>query len=119
MAFALLQKCDGPPCPHCGCEDTELVTFSVRWGATLTKQQCNHCGGTFTVPEEKQESGNGEVEEVSPPAPPKRTVYQPIRCPEFDGGCGSINTKVTSTRRPVRHHKCRDCGKNFKSTEES
>jgi DNA-directed RNA polymerase subunit RPC12/RpoP len=42
-------------------------------------------------------------------------IYRPIRCPR----CGSKNTRVTSTRGRigVRYHKCRACGKPFKSVE--
>jgi len=42
-------------------------------------------------------------------------VEVPVRCPR----CGSKDNIVTSTRPPVRYRKCRDCGQNFKSTEES
>jgi len=40
--------------------------------------------------------------------------YMPTRCPS----CGSEKTRIYSSRdRPVRYHKCNDCGQNFKSIE--
>lgn len=45
---------------------------------------------------------------------PKPVRYQILCCPE----CGSEKTRVTKTERPVRHHKCKDCGATFKTTEE-
>ena len=39
--------------------------------------------------------------------------YYPIRCPQ----CKSKNQTCYQTKFPVRYHKCRDCGTNFKSTE--
>ncbi len=40
-------------------------------------------------------------------------IYYPIRCPK----CRSKNTRVTSTVKPVRYHKCDNCGYSFKSVE--
>lgn len=50
-------------------------------------------------------------------------TYQPTVCPH----CGSADTKVCSTQRlypdrrdgTVRYHKCLDCGRTFKSVEET
>lgn len=39
--------------------------------------------------------------------------YYPVRCPK----CGSKNQVCYNSKLPVRYHKCRDCGTNFKSTE--
>ena len=39
--------------------------------------------------------------------------YYPVRCPQ----CGSKNQLCYNSKLPVRYHKCRDCGSNFKSTE--
>lgn len=41
-------------------------------------------------------------------------IFQPVRCPR----CRSKRTLVKSSRPPVRHHKCSDCGENFKSVEQ-
>lgn len=40
--------------------------------------------------------------------------YQVTRCPH----CHAANTKVTRTIKKIRYHKCRECGKNFKSRED-
>jgi transposase-like protein len=116
----MLNKCDGPECPYCGCNDTKKAEFLGRWGLSLTKWQCNHCGSTFTVREREADppasSGNGH--HVIDETQPKLIVYPLIRCPVNQEGCGSTNTKVARTKRPIRYHKCQDCGKSFKSVEE-
>lgn len=42
-------------------------------------------------------------------------VYYVIRCP--DKNCRSTDTFITRTDVPIRYHKCRACGINFKSVE--
>ena len=42
------------------------------------------------------------------------TSLADIRCP----ACGSEDTVIKKTVRPVRHHQCRDCEHRFKSVEE-
>lgn len=120
MTWTTLDKCDGPECPHCGCTDTEKRDFVGRWGQSLTRWQCQHCGSTFTVPEPKPkpEASNGKRHHVIDETQPGLIVYPLIRCPVDQGGCGSGNTKVASTRRPRRWHKCKDCGQTFESVEE-
>lgn len=78
-------------CPKCGCNDVE--PFKGRW-------RCNHCGSTFLA----ASSVSFEIIAVE---------YHVMRCPI----CGSEKTKVYSTVRPVRYHKCLYCGANFKSVE--
>ena len=117
MTWITLDKCDGPNCPRCGCNDTEKREFGVRWGQASVKWICNHCGKTFPVQERSvqplESSNNGHhVIEQTGPAP---IIYPVMRCPVGRGGCGSTNTKVTSTRRLFRYHKCKDCDFNFKS----
>lgn len=41
-------------------------------------------------------------------------IYRRVRCPR----CGSTNTRVHTSRAPVRYHRCRDCNHRFKSVEE-
>ena len=41
-------------------------------------------------------------------------IWHVIRCPK----CKSTKTSVTKTCRPIRYHKCSDCGYNFKSVEQ-
>jgi len=94
---------DGPACPRCGCRDTELVGRGTRWGKPIQQRRCRHCRREWTV---RPENGDRESAQYVP------VLYSlEIRCPS----CDSTNTVVTSTRRPIRHHKCRDCGICFKS----
>ncbi|KKN53092.1 hypothetical protein LCGC14_0606040 [marine sediment metagenome] len=126
----LLQKCDGPPCPHCGCQDTESVQFVTRWKVTaddaaeFTRQQCNHCGGTFVVGEkEKKKNSNGQAEaelEEQSTDEPEGVIYPRLRCPQ----CNSKNQKVAKSPKPKvgatvreRLHKCNACGWSFGSQE--
>ena len=46
--------------------------------------------------------------------PSQVVIYYIIRCPK----CGSEKTSVSRTLRPIRYHKCGDCGHNFKSVED-
>lgn len=65
--------------------------------------------------------GDRSREEEPPPAEPKidgekvedTVEYVVIRCPK----CTSENTKIYKHNRPIRYHKCQDCGHNFKSIE--
>lgn len=41
-------------------------------------------------------------------------IWRPVKCPR----CRSKRCPVTSSRSPIRHHKCLDCELNFKSVEE-
>jgi len=41
-------------------------------------------------------------------------IYYPIKCPN----CGSKNVKCYASAPPTRYHKCKDCGKRFKSMED-
>lgn len=40
-------------------------------------------------------------------------IYYPLRCPK----CKSKNIKTHTSEPPIRYHKCRDCGYNFRSRE--
>ena len=110
----MLQLCDEPECPHCGCRDTQPFTPSRRrWSYSddhAQRQQCNHCGKTWYLTKRWRPEAEPEPE----PEKPKGVIYHVVRCPE----CGSKNTGVASTRRPERRHKCKDCGHAFKSIEE-
>ena len=120
MSRLNLDLCNGPECPHCGCHDTEQRGFGHRWGYSVSRMVCRHCGTTFPIKDSTEPTSeqppNGQ--HVIAESGPKLIVYPVILCPVDQGGCGSSSTKVTSTRRPMRHHKCRDCGFTFKSMEE-
>jgi predicted RNA-binding Zn-ribbon protein involved in translation (DUF1610 family) len=40
-------------------------------------------------------------------------IYYPLRCPK----CKSKDIKTHTSRPPVRYHKCKKCGFNFRSIE--
>ena len=40
-------------------------------------------------------------------------IYYPLKCPQ----CGSKDIKTYSSAPPVRYHKCKKCGYNFRSRE--
>ena len=60
---------------------------------------------------ESQEENKTEQE----PIPPIQygVIYHPLRCPK----CKSKNIKTHTSEPPIRYHKCRDCGYNFRSRE--
>ena len=109
----------GPACPTCACPDSSIVERGTRWGRPTERRRCRFCGREWHAPvddeqNDKHEDQNDKPESGEPTHRP--VVYRMARrpkCPE----CGSENTKVISTRRPIRHHKCRDCGAAFKSSE--
>jgi ssDNA-binding Zn-finger/Zn-ribbon topoisomerase 1 len=102
----MIPRVTGPECDRCGCADSRLLESFTRWGQGYERRQCEHCGRTYQA---KTTAANRTEPIVKP------VVYQVIRCP----GCGSGDTHVTSTRRPIRHHKCDGCGECFKSSEGS
>ena len=62
----------------------------------------------------KEESGVAVETENKPPVPVQYgVVYHPLRCPK----CHSKDIKTYACKPPVRYHKCKICGINFKSTE--
>jgi len=114
----MLEKCQGPECPRCGCQDTEEVFARGRWnGARLPRLVCKNCGFQWRKKKWATAQGNGDTAEAEPSEHaepiPEGVVYHVIRCPN----CNSDQTAITSTRRPIRHHKCKQCGNTFKSVE--
>ena len=83
-------------CARCGCKD--IITKGAR-------KFCRHCGKPYIH----------HLEKAEPPPPPKPdgVTYHVMRCPD----CNSDKVRVTRTVRPIRYHKCKDCGCNFKSVE--
>ena len=120
-------------CPRCGCNAVaRLRDAGSRFGVPIRRLRCGHCGHTWQHrdpwPTTKRPPATAEdlepawaedpePAESEPPAaevsPGGAVIFHPVRCPD----CGSDDTKVTSTRRPVRYHKCRGCGATFKSVE--
>jgi len=107
-----LTRMGGPECPLCGCSDTVVVRRITQYSRDREKRVCMFCNRTFFTAAETAPLDAKEREADRRPA----VIYHPVRCPE----CGSVDTVVTSTRSPIRHHKCRnpDCNARFKSCEE-
>ena len=102
-----LEKVNGPECDNCGCTESEVVQRFKRWGKPYLLRQCGACGVEFQAPDAES---NGQAK---PTDDDRGITYLVNRCPK----CGSSTIPVTSTRRPIRWHKCGDCGQTFKSVE--
>lgn len=102
-------------CPECGCEDITVIrepdATPLGYWFDTGEARCNYCGQHFRF---KNEPKKEEPPEPDPDdLPPGFVAYHVIRCPE----CNSDKTKTTSTRRPIRWHKCHICGHAFRSKE--
>jgi hypothetical protein len=86
-------------CHKCGCRDVRVFAGRVY---------CRHCGTNWPV-------ASNTLDVIAPP--PANTLdavaFTPMLCPK----CQSKEVKTTSTRKPVRMHKCAACGWTFKSVE--
>ena len=121
----MLERCDGPECPRCGCQETTPTYARSRWGGgSIARLKCGACGYVFTEgPRWKDGNGdddgaNGQSQQDAPPVDTPAATdgvveYRPVRCP----ACKSTDVQTTSTRRPLRYHKCRACDYRFKSRE--
>lgn len=111
-----LEKSDGFECPDCGCSDSRRLApgkpGSKGWFGESDRQECRHCGRRW-IPEELLAQRLETPDEVDAERHHSSVIYHVIRCPK----CRSKNTHVASTRRPIRQHKCDDCGHPFKSIE--
>jgi len=119
-------------CATCGGVDLELIAARDRrltryddgraaaWTERVERFRCRVCGRTV------YQTRRIDAVAIPPPADaptairpdpnPGDGVDYPvpiIRCP----ACGSSDTLVRSTTRPVRYHRCRGCGGTFKSVE--
>jgi ribosomal protein S27E len=117
MSWHGLERCTGPACPHCGCQDAEILRQpnpdTASWWAD-GRARCNHCGREFAFKELPQDNAeiSEDTSEIERPAD-LGVPFIPVRCPD----CRSDDVVVTSTRRPIRWHRCRKCGARFKSVE--
>lgn len=118
-------------CPRCGCNDVEfrqeveraVVRGGERRAYRVAFWHCNWCYATFSqpvapVPNEDSRVPvpvveHHEVEISQPLEEPQAVTFHLIRCP----GCMSTNTRIYKTDRPIRYHKCSQCGLSFKSVE--
>ncbi len=121
MSFATLERCDGPPCPRCGCQDVEILSYPpVRtengWRGSwfdAGRAVCRHCRLQFTFRELPQNEAVEAAEPITLPIEPDLVAEHTIRVVQCSD-CG-IPMKATSTRKDVRYHKCPHCGKTAKT----
>lgn len=106
-----LDRVDGPTCRQCGCQDSRILRRTSRWGQPHERRRCEYCGYTWSVAVSKDKPEPTTVV----PRETRGVIfrYGETRCPK----CGGTDTPVTTTRKPIRHHKCRGCGHRFKSAE--
>ena len=116
------------------------------WGVPTVQRRCDHCGKLFSAIEKgggrtwseviadagdhgEEEEHNDQLDDVAEDDLEDEeedeedggelvdgaVEYHVVRCP----CCGSRDTKVYTTKRPIRYHKCLadGCGLTFKSTE--
>jgi ssDNA-binding Zn-finger/Zn-ribbon topoisomerase 1 len=86
-------------------------------GDDFETRQCRHCNKSWrakVTPEPEKTLPEKVVAAVTKLA--GAIPYRVLRCPH----CDSKDTVITSTRKPVRHHKCKNekCKKTFRSMEE-
>ncbi len=100
-------RCNDPPCPKCGCPQSDMVNSGTRWGRPRVRLRCTVCGSTWWTRPQATPAAEAETEQAD-----HAVRFHVVRCPK----CGGTDTRVTSTRRPVRYHRCK-CGHTFKSVE--
>jgi len=94
-------------CTTCGCADTEVEKEPQpdSWFADGVAH-CNCCGQVFSFRAPKPTAAMEREKQTT-------VIYSAVRCPQ----CGSRDVPVTHSALPVRYHRCRQCGHNFKSVE--
>ena len=111
-AAASSDACGG--CRRCGCFDVRDVAG---------RRVCRHCGTDRgpaprprAVPQGTNDAGDpiaGEDELGIPPtvaSEDKQREAPVASCP----ACGSLQVRVTSSRKLLRHYRCDSCGERFK-----
>ena len=103
----MLHKAAGPECPGCGCQDSRVVGRVLSGGVLCASRVCTHCGNQWSSSASGQDHRPGLFDRA------KSVIFPRLRCP----WCRSKKVKTTSTQKPVRYHKCSDCGYPFKSVD--
>ena len=101
----VVQRVTGPACPGCGCCDSKVIRTETRWGKGSARHRCAHCSSTWSVTVTDADTQDNGTQ--------RAVIYHVLRCPKCDG----TRCPVTHTDRPIRHHKCEDCGHPFQSVE--
>lgn len=117
--MTLANHCVGN-CPACGCPESRPASpVGTRRGKRVQRRRCDHCRKTFraTLDEEPTlqsaqiptQSRPAVVQHrPAPPVSPRGGLAERPRCPLCSG-----EARVTSTRKTIRHWKCKACDHNF------
>ena len=105
---------EGPLCPACHCQDSAVIRRDRYREAFRELRCCRFCGRQWWTSSKARPDPDADTDGTGP-AGERPVIYHVVICP----ACGSKRTRVTSTRRPIRHHKCQACSHTFKSMEKS
>ena len=110
MNFSNLDRCDGPACPRCGCQDAEILAqpdaSQGHWyGAG--RARCRHCNLIYHF----KELPKFDVA-ASPPELERKDPVREIPIVTCDD-CRT-EMKVTKTEGKVRRYRCATCGRTAK-----
>lgn len=109
MNFAL-DRCDGPACPRCGCQDAEILAQPVPGQATwygAGRARCKHCNLIFHFKETATAAAAGESRAADRKEPVREIPI--VMCDD----CG-VEMKVSKTEGKVRRYRCATCGRTAK-----
>ena len=142
--MAILDRCTGPACPNCGCEDTTITVKpppagpprvdslgrqlpSTWWGSG--KARCNFCHQAFFFREVEEPAQTPPLPaalpipaEIDPLAglaiEPLEATPEPQKAIPF-GCCPKCGGKglVKSVQGGFQYRKCKQCGENFKTVK--
>ena len=114
-----MRMASGPECPRCGCKDSRVERVRARWGGkSASRRICSHCSRAWTSTE-AEERDAARLEPEKPAGPKVEPIIYWVAVAPSCPYCGSERTLVTHTMRPIRHHKCPECERSFKSSERS
>lgn len=144
MNGLIINRCDGPPCPRCGCQDCEVHNWprdaSQSWYAS-GRATCRHCGTFFAFRPAINGQGPTEagaledaaqaiapplmadayqataapcVDFQQPPPDSLRNKQDPTICP----ACGHT-AKAYATKGRTQYRRCPECGNRFKTMREA
>lgn len=125
---AILSRCNGPECPHCGCTDSRILEEpnpaagrGSWWGAGRAK--CGYCRREFSFRELPQEAvSERETQAMVEDEPMREEIPMIAVVTQLDVKtipvvtCSNCETqmKVTSTLKTLRKYKCATCGETAK-----
>ncbi len=107
-----LDRCDGPPCSRCGCQDVRIIQTPTGNGSWWDsgRARCRHCGLVFSFREMPEPKPLDILAEMPLLAPETHGTETPIeQAAVVCEKCGGP-MQITSTRKTIRYHKCQRCG---------